>query len=327
MLSSITPSDAWNLPPKQRLAFFLGQRPAVCRVAPSPTGHVHLGTVRTALHNFLAAKASGGTFFLRIDDTDHSRNDQAHVDLIHHSFTTFGLLPDFSFHQSSRLSVHQQAADALLKAGLAIPDGTAVRLKPNFASNLPDRFFDLAAGICPISTTMAQQADGLVLLRSDGTPTYHFASVLDDIHAGTTLVLRGMDHLANTPKQILVAQALSSIDWPSARCFLQSVCFAHVGLIMKDGKKLSKRDGDSNVMALLDSGICAGALLQWCLMLGWGHPASDFDRQHPILSLTSMPSLFAQGGLRAINSNLQPSKLISLQRHWQKLLPASPTAD
>lgn len=324
MLSSLLRSDAWNLPPKQRLAFFLGQRPAVCRVAPSPTGHVHLGTVRTALHNFLAAKASGGTFFLRIDDTDQSRNDQTHVDLIHHSLATFGLCPDFLFHQSSRLSIHQQAADALLKAGLAIPDGSAVRLKPCLSSLLPDQFFDLAAGTCPVSTTMAQQADGLVLLRSDGTPTYHFASVLDDIHAGTTLVLRGMDHLANTPKQILVAQVLSSIDWPGAVPFLSNVCFAHVGLIMKDGKKLSKRDGDSNVMALLDAGTCPGALLQWSLMLGWGHPASDFDRQHPILSLSSMPSLFAQGGLRAINSNLQSSKLISLQRQWDKQLSSAP---
>lgn len=304
MLTSLVPSDAWSLSPKQRLSHFLGQRPVVCRIAPSPTGHVHIGTVRTALHNFLAAKASGGQFFLRIDDTDQSRNDDAHVRLIHDSLDRFGLSPSFFFHQSSRRDDHQRAAHLLLSSGLAVMDGSAVRLRPGLVSLLPAQFFDLAAGVCSISDTLAGQADGLVLLRSDGTPTYHFASVVDDIHAGTTLVLRGMDHLANTPKQVLIAMALAQVGWPGAADFCSQVCFAHVGLILKDGKKVSKRDGSSNVMAALDGGVLPSAYLQWVLKLGWGHPASDLDKQHPLIDLATMPSLFAQGALRSINASM-----------------------
>lgn len=319
MLTSLSPSDAWSLPPKQRLAHVLGQRPAVCRIAPSPTGHVHMGTVRTALHNFLAAKASGGTFFLRVDDTDQSRNDDAHVRLIHDSLAIFGLIPSFFFHQASRLASHQQAAHYLLSHGLAVQDGTAVRLRPGLVSLLPSQFFDVAAGVCSISDTLAGHADGLVLLRSDGTPTYHFASILDDIHAGTTLVLRGMDHLANTPKQVLVAMALAQAGWAGADDFCQNVCFAHVGLILnKDGKKVSKRDGASNVMGALDGGVDPRAYLQWVLKLGWGHPASDFDKQHPLLPLDAMASVFPQGGLRSTNATLDLTKLDSLNRQWAK---------
>ena len=319
MLTSLIPSDAWTLSPKQRLAYVLGQRPAVCRIAPSPTGHVHMGTVRTALHNFLAAKASGGTFFLRVDDTDQSRNDDAHVRLIHDSLDRFGLTPAFSFHQSSRQTVHQQAAQLLLSRGLAIQDGTAVRLRGGLVDLLPSRFFDVAAGVCSISDTLASHADGLVLLRSDGMPTYHFASTVDDIHAGTTLILRGMDHLANTPKQVLVALVLAQAGWPGADDFCRNVCFAHVGLILtKDGKKVSKRDGSSNVMATLDGGVDARAYLQWVLKLGWGHPASDFDKQHPLLSLNDMASVFSQGGLRSTNATLDLPKLDSLNRLWSR---------
>lgn len=235
------------------------------------------------------------------------------------SLDRLGLVPAFVFHQSDRLSAHQAAAQALLDHGLAVRDQGAVRLKPGLAADLlGPQFFDLAAGVCAVGPVQVQHADGLVLLRSDGTPTYHFASIVDDIYAGVTLILRGSDHLANTPKQMAVAQTLAKAGWPGADAFCQAVCVAHVGLITKQGKKLSKRDADSDAMAFLDAGIAPNALLHWALMLGWGHPASDFDRRYPILNLDGMVDVFPQGGLRSTNCNLQPDKLQALQRAWLK---------
>ena len=316
MIASLVPTDAWSLPPKQRLGAFLSQAPARCRGAPRPTGHFHLGTARTALHNFLVARASGGQFLLRIDDTDRTRNDDSHVALIHRCMHALNLSPDGLFHQSDRLGQHQAAAQLLLDSGWAVRDGDAVRLAPKARDLAPARFFDLAAGVCPISDTFLNHADGLVLLRSDGLPTYHFASIVDDIDNNITLILRGMDHLPNVAKQVLVALALARAGMPGAGRFCDTVAFAHVGLIMKDGKKLSKRDGASNLTGYLDQGIPAAALLQWAMGLGWGHPDATFDKLHPRIGLDAMPTLFAQGGLRAINCNLNPEKLVSIARKW-----------
>lgn len=315
MFASLVQSPSWDLPPKQRLAALLAS-PVHCRVAPSPTGHVHLGTVRTALHNALAARASGGSFLLRIDDTDASRNDKAHVDLIHTSLDLLGLVPDRSFHQSDRLDHHHAAVHALLDAGWATHDHGAVRLTPAARPLAPDRFFDLASGVCRISPTLLDHADGLVLLRSDGSPTYHLASIVDDIDAKITLILRGMDHLANVPKQILIALALADAHYPGARDFCDQVMFAHVGLILKNGKKLSKRDNDSNLFHYLDAGTPPDALAHWALGLGWGHPDADFDKKWPVMDRAAMPGVFAQGGLRSSNCALNQDKLASLARKY-----------
>lgn len=316
MLASLTPSPLWSLPHKQRLSHFLGQAPVHCRVAPSPTGHFHLGTMRTALHNLLAARASGGTFTLRIDDTDAARNDDAHVALIHDCLGRMGLTPDASFHQSARRDQHLQAADLLLRSGLAVHDGSAVRLAPHARGLAPHQFFDLGSGACTISSTFLDHADGLVLVRSDGMPTYHFASIVDDIDHGVTLILRGMDHLANVPKQMIVARALARAGHDGADQFCQRIMLAHVGLILKDGKKLSKRDGASNLLHYLDDGASPAALLQWSLGLGWGHPDPQFDKTWPLIGLADMPTVFAQGGMRSSNCSLDVRKLASLAGRW-----------
>lgn len=323
MLTSLNSTTAWQLPAKQRLSTFLSQAPARTRVAPSPTGHVHLGTVRTALHNLLAARASGGTFLLRIDDTDAARNDQAHVDLIHQSMDRLGLAPDDMFHQSARRAAHLAAAQHLLSAGLAVHDGDAIRMAPDARSLAPPQFFDLASGVCVISATFLDQSDGLVLVRSDGSPTYHFASIVDDITSGINLILRGMDHLSNVSKQVIIARALAASDYPGAQVFCDQVAFAHVGLILKDGRKLSKRDNDSNLTHYLDAGIPPQALLQWSLGLGWGHPDPQFDRAWPLIALSDMPTLFSQGGLRASNCSLDLGKLNSITRKWRRAQAAS----
>lgn len=322
MIASLVPSPSWTLPSKQRLGAFLSQAPARCRVAPSPTGHMHLGTLRTALHNFLAARASGGQFVLRIDDTDQARNHPDHTALIHRTLGSVGLTPDHCFHQSGQHASHQMAVQALLDTGWAVRDGQAVRLAPHARGLAPDQFFDLAAGVCPLSNTFLDHADGLVLIRSDGTPTYHFASVVDDINYQINLILRGVDHHPNVAKHVVVARALAQARFPHADAFCQQVAFAHVGLIMKDRKKLSKRDQSSNLGAHLGHDTPPGALLQWALTLGWGHPDPAFDKRYPLISMDVMPSLFAQGGLRAVNCNLSTDKLAALTRKWKTGGPA-----
>lgn len=315
MFASFVQTPAWDMHPKQRLASLLAS-PVHCRVAPSPTGHAHLGTVRTALHNYLAARASGGSFLLRIDDTDAARNDPAHVDLIHKSLDILGLSPDRCFHQSSKRANHLAAAQLLLDQGWAVHDGGAVRLAPRARSLAPTQFMDAASGMCRISSTLLDHTDGLVLLRSDGTPTYHLASIVDDIDAGITLIMRGMDHLSNVPKQILIARALARSGYPGAQVFCDQVAFAHVGLIFKLDKKLSKRDMDSNLFHYLDNGTPPSALLHWAMQLGWGHPDPNFDKAYPVMALPDMPDIFAQGGLRAVNCKLNTDKLASLSKKY-----------
>ena len=321
MFNSLHPSTHWDMPPKSRLSAFLAQQPVRTRIAPSPTGHVHLGTVRTALHNYLAARASGGQFVLRIDDTDDKRNDASHVDLIHHCLDLFQLKPDLVFHQSARRDHHQQAAQVLLDKGWAVQDGNAVRLAPQARSLAPSQFFDLASGVCTISDTFLDQADNLVLMRSDGSPTYHFASIVDDIDTHINLIIRGMDHLSNVPKQLIIASALAQANYPNAQHFLDHLMWAHVGLIMHQKKKLSKRDDASNVLQYLQQGVDPGVLLQWALPLGWGHPDAQFDRHYPVLTLDDMPDVFAQGGLRSSNCNLNGDKLPALMKKWKARFP------
>lgn len=320
MFNSLNHSPSWDLAPKSRLRAFVDQGPVTTRVAPSPTGHVHLGTLRTALHNYLLAKASGGNFVLRIDDTDAARNNPDHVALIHHTLAVCGLTYDQTFHQSDRRTQHLQAAQLLLDNGWAYRDGSAIRLSPKACNLTPPQFFDLAAGVCPISATFLNQTSDLVLVRSDGQPTYHFASIVDDIDTNISLIARGTDHLANTTKQITIAQALAHSNHPQAQNFINTIVFAHIGLIMHNGKKMSKRDAASNIAQYLDDGICPQALLQWAMPLGWGHPDGQLDKHTPLIGLDNMPLIFAQGGLRATNCNINPQRLTDLQKKWARAL-------
>lgn len=302
--------------PQARLAMALAARPALCRVAPSPTGFFHVGTARCALHNALAAKASGGSFMLRLDDTDAARNDPAHTALIHTCLDALGLVPDSFATQSSRADRHAQAALDLLGAGLAWRDADgSVRLSDAPIDALGDSFFDLAAGDVGISGTSRDQCRGLTLLRSNGSATYPMASVCDDVDFGINFVLRGADHLSNTPKQLAIAQAMAMAGSSAAADFVSGTVFAHVGLITKDGKKISKRDGGSSLLDVLDMAPAA-AVLHWALRLGWSHPDSTFDRDWPRIDLSDMPGLFAQGRLRGANCDVSLAKLASLAKAY-----------
>jgi glutamyl-tRNA synthetase len=322
MDSNISLIDALrSAKPQVRLGMALAARPAHCRVAPSPTGFFHVGTARCALHNALAAKASGGSFLLRLDDTDAARNDAAHAALIDGCLDTLGLVPDRFARQSDRAGRHAQAATALLDAGVAWRDADgSVRLGDAPIDALGASFFDLAAGDVAITSTSRDQCRGLTLLRSNGTATYPMASVCDDVDLGINLVLRGADHLSNTPKQLAIGRALAMAGVPGASDFVDSTVFAHVGLITKDGKKVSKRDGGSSLLDAL-AGASPAAVLHWALRLGWSHPDSAFDRDWPTMDLAQMPALFAQGRLKGSNCDVSLAKLASLARAYAPKAP------
>jgi glutamyl-tRNA synthetase len=270
------------------------ERPVVTRIAPSPTGSMHIGTARTALFNWLYARHTGGTYLLRIEDTDRERSTEAAVQVIHDGLAWLGLDPDappvFQFARADR---HRAVVEDLLAAGRAYRDwmtveelaaardvaraqGRAIRSPyrerdPSDGDNRPHvvRFRgplegetvvdDLVKG--PV-TFHNSELDDLVLLRSDGAPTYNLAVVVDDHDMGITHVIRGDDHLNNAARQTLIYQALG---W-------EVPAFAHLPMIHgEDGAKLSKRHGAQAVGEFADMGYLPEAMRNYLARLGWGH--------------------------------------------------------
>ncbi|RAK52950.1 glutamate--tRNA ligase [Phenylobacterium deserti] len=272
----------------------MSDRPVVTRIAPSPTGSMHIGTARTALFNWLYAKHTGGKFLLRIEDTDRERSTEAAVQVIFDGLKWLGLEADeepvFQFARAAR---HREVAEALLANGGAYRDymtaeeleaereraraeGRVVRSPWRDAdpATYPDRPFavrlksplqgetvidDQVKG--PV-TFQNSQLDDLIILRSDGTPTYNLAVVVDDHDMGVTHVIRGDDHLANAARQTLIYQGM---DWATPT-------WAHLPLIHgPDGAKLSKRHGAQAVSEFDDMGYLPEAMRNYLAKLGWGH--------------------------------------------------------
>ncbi len=267
----------------------------VTRFAPSPTGSLHIGGARTALFNQLYARHTGGKFLLRIEDTDRERSTEANVQIILDGLKWLGVEPDAEpVLQHARADRHREAVAAMLAAGGAYRDFTlaedleaereraraegrvvrsswrdrdpseapqsapyAVRLKaPQTGETVVD---DLIKGRVEFQN---KELDDLVLLRSDGAPTYNLAVVVDDHDMGVTHVIRGDDHLNNAARQTLIYQAL---DW-------EVPAFAHLPLIHgPDGAKLSKRHGAQAVGEFADLGYLPEALRNYLARLGWGH--------------------------------------------------------
>ncbi len=270
------------------------ERPVVTRIAPSPTGSMHIGTARTALFNWLYARHTGGTYLLRIEDTDRERSTEANVQVILNGLRWLGLEPDAPpIFQAARADRHRQAVDDLLASGnaykcwmtveevaaareIARAEGRAIRSPwrdrdPAEAPDAPHvvRFKgplddetvveDLVKGVVRFRNI---DLDDLVLLRSDGAPTYNLAVVVDDHDMGITHVIRGDDHLNNTARQSLIYQALGW-DLP---------VFAHLPMIHgEDGGKLSKRHGAQAVGEFEEMGYLPEALRNYLARLGWGH--------------------------------------------------------
>ena len=226
------------------------------RIAPSPTGFLHIGNVRTALFNWLFARQQGGEFRLRIENTDTSREVAEAVEQIQDSLRWLGLDWDGAHtFQLDRMDDCREVADRLVAEGRAYRDDGAIRFRmPDDGTTSWD---DIVRGRIEFPN---EKLEDLVLVRSDGRPTYNFASPMEDVWDGITHVLRGDDHVSNTPKQINVIRAVGA-DPPA---------YGHVPMVLgPDGKGLSKRHGSVTVDEFRDAGYVAPALMNFLALLGW----------------------------------------------------------
>ena len=312
-------------------------RRIVTRFAPSPTGFLHIGGARTALFNWLLARRHGGTFLLRIEDTDRARSTQPAIDAILDGMRWLGLDWDgdvvFQFERAAR---HAEVAQAMLDGGhayrcFATPDELEAMRAEQKASRQPLRYdgrwrdrdpADAPAGTPFVvrlradrtgATTIRDRVQGdvtvqnaelddMVLLRSDGTPTYMLAVVVDDHDMGVTHVVRGDDHLNNAFRQLGIIRAMG---W-------QEPVYAHIPLIHgPDGAKLSKRHGALGVEAYRDElGILPEALDNYLLRLGWGHGDTD------IIDRTAATALFDLADVGRSPSRTDAKKLENLNGHY-----------
>jgi glutamyl-tRNA synthetase len=224
------------------------------RFAPSPTGYLHIGGTRTALFNWLYAKANQGQFILRIEDTDKKRSDKKYLDEILDSLKWLGLNWDELYSQSERTQKYQEAAAKLLQEGKAYNSEGAIILK---MPQMNLKIEDLIHGLIEFDTAVIKDQ---VLMKSDGSPTYNFACVVDDADLNISHVIRGDDHISNTPKQIVIYQALN----------LPVPKFAHLPLILgKDGGRLSKRTGATAISDYRKMGYLPEAIVNYLMLLGW----------------------------------------------------------
>ena len=319
-------------------------QPVRVRFAPSPTGFLHVGGARTAIYNYLLRRHLGGDFVLRIEDTDRARSDDSMTRQIQDALRWLGIDWDEGpHHQSKRRPRHLERANELLESGKAYPCFlTAEELeekRKEMVAKGESALFDtsshlsgeeierrLAAGQphvirfrMPREDTCFQDLirgemvvppdalDDFILVRSDGTPTYHLSVVCDDIEMGITHVLRGEDHLSNTPKHIRLFEAF---DAPLP-------VFGHLPLIMgADRKRLSKRTGATSVEAFRDQGILPQALLNYLALLSWTPP----DEQE-ILSMGEMISLFELDRLGSSAAIFDPDKLLWVNGQYLSTLP------
>ncbi|SRR6266545_3160695 len=255
-----------------------GSSPIRVRFAPSPTGYLHVGGARTALFNWLYARKSGGTFLLRIEDTDKARSTDEHTKVILDGLTWLGLDWDEEpIFQGARVKRHQEVADKLLAEKKAYIEEGAIRLRVPAGEIAWD---DAVHGRISFR---GEDIKDFVILRADRSPLYNFAVVVDDIDMKITHVIRGDDHISNTPKQIAVYRALGAT----------LPVFGHVPMIHgMDGKKLSKREGAAAVGDYQERGILPEAMRNFLALLGWS-PGGDRE----ILSMEELRTLFSLEGI------------------------------
>jgi len=268
------------------------------RFAPSPTGYLHVGGARTALFNWLYARRHGGVFILRIEDTDVERSSEEMVTGILDGLRWLGLDwdegpdvdgPHAPYFQSQRLDKYRAAAERLVAEGRAFMDEGAIRFR------IPEgttRFADLVHG--PIEFDNAN-IEPFVILRSDRHPTYHLSVVVDDIDMAITHVVRGDDHISNTPKQVLLYQAFGAA----------TPAFAHVPLIMgPDKKRLSKRHGATSVMEYERQGYIPEGMSNFLALLGWSPGGND-----ELFTTSELVERFTLDGISGGNAVFNTEKL------------------
>ncbi|MCI7246964.1 MAG: glutamate--tRNA ligase [Campylobacter sp.] len=310
----------------------------VTRFAPSPTGFLHVGGLRTALYNYLYARKNGGKFLLRIEDTDLARNSDAAVEAIKEAFDWCGLEYDGEVEfQSRRTEIYKKYINELLESGKAYKcymskdeldalrkEQEARKERPKYDGRYRDFTGTPPEGIEPVIRIKAPLSgkiefddgikghisfeaedilDDFIIARSDGSPTYNFTVVIDDALMGVSDVIRGDDHLSNTPKQIILYDALG----------FKVPKFYHVAMINgSDGSKLSKRHGATDVMEYKRMGYLSQALLNFLVRLGWGHGDDE------IFSMSDMLRLFDPKDINKSASTYNLSKLEWLNAYYIK---------
>ena len=306
----------------------------VTRFPPSPTGDLHIGSARTALYNWLYAHGQGGSMVLRLEDTDRERSTEQAVAVILEGMAWLGLDYDAGpYYQSQRFDRYREVTQQLVAADKAYPcyctrerlDAVraaqqAAKQKPRYDGHCRDnrgadngnppvmRFRTPLDGVVTIddrvrgSVTIANsELDDLIIARSDGTPTYHLTVVVDDIDMGITHVIRGDDHLNNTPRQIHILEALGAVR----------PVYAHLPMINgSDGKRLSKRHGAISVLQYRDDGILPQALLNYLARLGWSHGDQE------IFSLTELQTLFDIEDINKSAAAFDADKLLWVNQHY-----------
>jgi len=275
------------------------------RFAPSPTGYLHLGSARTAIFNWLYARHTGGKFILRIEDTDRERSKKEYLDEILEDLKWMGIEWDEGpFAQSEKMDVYRKKAEAILKKDLAYREGNAIIYKVEKSKII--KISDLIHGEIQFNT---DEIKDQVLIKSDGSPAYNFACVVDDSEMDITHIIRGDDHISNTPKQIMLYEALS----------LKPPHFAHMPLMMgKDGAKLSKRHGGVAVFEYKNEGFLPEALANYLILLGWS-PGGDREiiglkeavEKFDIKDINNVQVTFDIDKLRWINGEYIRSKTAS----------------
>ncbi len=312
----------------------------VTRFAPSPTGYLHVGGARTALYSWLVAKAAGGKFVLRIEDTDRERSTQPAIDAILEGMEWLGLTwEEGPFYQTQRFDRYEHYIQRLLEEDKAYKcycsterldamreEQMAKGEKPRYDGHCRDnaaahgdsyvirfrnpqegtvKFTDHIRG--PIEIANAE-LDDLIIARSDGSPTYNFCVVIDDWEMDITHVVRGEDHINNTPRQINILKALGA---PVPE-------YAHVAMILgDDGKKLSKRHGAVSVMQYRDDGYLPEAVLNYLVRLGWSHGDQE------IFSVDEMIAKFRLDDVNKAASAFNTEKLNWLNQHYMKSQPTA----
>lgn len=304
------------------------------RFAPSPTGALHIGGVRTALFNWLFARHFGGKFILRIEDTDQTRSTDESIKIILDGMTWLGLNWDEGpFRQTDRMDIYRSHVDKLLKEGKAYycyctPEELETRRKLAMAAGKPPKYDRKCRSLsAPVSgrtpavrflssdegqtivrdlirgpvTFENQQLDDLIILRSDGLPTYNFAVVVDDVTMNISHVIRGDDHLNNTPRQIQLYHAFG----------YEPPQFAHLPMILgSDKTKLSKRHGATAVTEYIDLGYLPEALVNYLARLGWSHGDQE------IFQLQELTEKFSLENVGKAPSVFNPEKLLWLNHHY-----------
>ena len=282
----------------------------VTRFAPSPTGTLHIGSARTALFNYLFAKAHGGKFVLRIEDTDKERSKKEFENDILESLKWLGLNHDDFYRQSERTTIYTKYLKELVKKDLAYvskeeggegKSDEVIRFKN---PNKKVKFKDLILGDIEFDTT---ELKDFVIAKNFETPLYNFAVVVDDYEMGITHVIRGQDHISNTPRQILMIEALG----------LNAPAYAHIPLILSpDRSKLSKRHGALSTLEYKEMGYLPEAIVNFLALLGW-HPKDERE----LFSLNDLIKEFELERVGRAGAVFGIDKLNWLNREYIKQLP------